>query len=178
MTDGITPVYNMNGDEGFAGGGIIWIFLLFFLLAGGNGGWGGQGGQISNDFLYTNLNSTVEQGFGQVANQVYGLNTQMLNGFSDVGSRISECCCTTNRNIDSLRYDNALNTRDIIENATANTQAILDKMCATEVAALREKLNTYEMQLSNQAQSANIINALRPFPTPAYITCSPYTPVA
>ena len=35
-------------------------------------------------------------------------------------------------------------------------------------------LLTANFQLSQQAQSANIIGTLRPFPQPAYITCSPY----
>lgn len=29
--------------------------------------------------------------------------------------------------------------------------------------------------MGNNGASANLINQLRPFPTPAYITCSPYT---
>ena len=40
-------------------------------------------------------------------------------------------------------------------------------------------LITANFQLSQQAQSANLISTLRPFPQPAYITCSPYqTPSA
>lgn len=35
-------------------------------------------------------------------------------------------------------------------------------------------LQTANFQLSQQAQSANIIGTLRPFPQPAYITYSPY----
>ena len=34
--------------------------------------------------------------------------------------------------------------------------------------------NNIQQQLSQQAQSANIINQLRPTPIPAYVTCSPY----
>ena len=37
------------------------------------------------------------------------------------------------------------------------------------------ELQTANFQLSQQAQSANLIGALRPFPQPAYITCSPYS---
>lgn len=33
---------------------------------------------------------------------------------------------------------------------------------------------TANFQISQAAQSANIIDAVRPFPQPAYITCSPY----
>jgi hypothetical protein len=37
------------------------------------------------------------------------------------------------------------------------------------------ELQTANFQLSQQAQSANLVNLLRPFPIPSYITCSPYT---
>lgn len=37
----------------------------------------------------------------------------------------------------------------------------------------REKLAA-QFQLSQQAQTANIVNELRPCAKPAYITCSPY----
>ena len=33
---------------------------------------------------------------------------------------------------------------------------------------------TANFQLSQQAQSANIVQQLRPCPVPAYLTCSPY----
>lgn len=35
-------------------------------------------------------------------------------------------------------------------------------------------MSPYQQQLAQQAQSANIIGQLRPTPTPAYLTCSPY----
>ena len=34
---------------------------------------------------------------------------------------------------------------------------------------------TANFQLSQQAQNATLISSLRPFPIPAYVTCSPYT---
>lgn len=43
-----------------------------------------------------------------------------------------------------------------------------------EIQTLRDNLQTANFQLSQQAQSANIIGQLRPTPTPAYLTCSPY----
>lgn len=35
-------------------------------------------------------------------------------------------------------------------------------------------IQSRDNQLSQQAQSANLINTLRPTPIPAYMTCSPY----
>ena len=42
------------------------------------------------------------------------------------------------------------------------------------IADLTSSLQTANFQLSQQAQNATLINALRPFPNPAYHTCSPY----
>ena len=41
--------------------------------------------------------------------------------------------------------------------------------------AKNQELQTANFQLSQQAQSANLIAELRPCAKPAYITCSPYT---
>ena len=51
-------------------------------------------------------------------------------------------------------------------------QALRDKIVAKD-----QELQTANFQLSQQAQSASLISALRPFPQPAYITCSPYQAV-
>lgn len=47
-------------------------------------------------------------------------------------------------------------------------------MTQNEIQSLRDQLQTANFQLSQQAQNAALINALRPTPIPAYQTCSPY----
>lgn len=191
-----------KGDDGFMGGNGMWVFFLFFLLAwGGNGGGLFGGGanaatnQINNDFLYTNLKSTLDMGFNQTANQNFaiqkdlaqgfnGVDMSLCQGFTGVQSAIADsrfaaqqCCCETNRNIDAVRYENAKNTCDIITAGNANTQRIIDTMTQSTIQELRDQLQAAQLSLGNAAQTTNIINAVRPFPTPAYITCSPYTAV-
>lgn len=66
---GIIPTMDVNNNDGF-GGGSSWVLLLFFLLAlGGNGLGGNQRGEISNDFMYTNLSNTMNTDFLQLSNQ-------------------------------------------------------------------------------------------------------------
>ena len=67
-----------------------------------------------------------------------------------------------------------LNTRDILENQNAGVQKILDYMCANEKQALRDRIQTLETSGIVQAQTKNLIEAIRPCPIPAYLTCSPY----
>lgn len=172
-------------DDGFGGGWGIWILIILFFIMGNRGGLGGFGGgaveTLTNEFLYTNLNNTLDRGFNQIANQNFGLQKDLCQGFNSTQMEIAnsrfaaqECCCETNRNIDAVRYENSRNTCDIITAANANTQRIIDKLNDTEVQNLRDQNLQYSLQLSQQAQSANLIATLRPTPIPAYMTCSPY----
>ena len=133
----------------------------------------------------------------------YALNTSVLNGFNgvdkslcqgfsgvnsairDLGYQAQSCCCETNRNIDAVRYENAkntcdiitsgtMNTRDIIDSQNAGFQRILDFMTNDKIESLRTELQAAQLQLGNLSQTNTIIDALRPCPKPAYITCSPY----
>ena len=186
---------NRRGGMFGGDGDGAWVFFLFFLLAWGGGGFGfgnnGYTNQINNDFLYTNLSNQLgrgQEGFTQVVNRQFDTQKDLCQGFGGVQMALSNlqhnqdsCCCTTNRNIDAVRYESSQNTCAITTNATANTQRILDKLCDMEAAAKDQRiadltagLQTANFQLSQQAQSANIINTLRPTPIPAYITCSPY----
>jgi hypothetical protein len=60
-----------------------------------------------------------------------------------------------------------MNTRDIIENQTRNTQAILDKMCQQEIQAkddligqLRQEVLFARGQASQIAQNEQIVNSI------------------
>jgi hypothetical protein len=208
----MVPVYDMNKSDGdgFMGGGAgwMWVVMLFFLLAWG-GGFGGFGGgangavnTLTNEFLYTNLNNTIDRGFNQLANQNFGIQKDicestgalqmgLCQGFNQTNAAIAEsrfaaqqCCCETNRNIDAVRAENYKNTCEITTAIHAEAEATRALINSNTMQNLRDKLadrdrelQTANFQLSQQAQSANIIGTLRPFPQPAYITCSPYQAV-
>ena len=73
-----------------------------------------------------------------------------------------------------LGYDNVDELAAGIEGMVANTiQELRDKLADRD-----RDLQTANFQLSQQAQSAALIGALRPFPQPAFLTCSPYQSVA
>lgn len=57
----------------------------------------------------------------------------------------------------------------------AEAEATRALMTANVMQELRDQLQAAQLQLGNLSQTQNIINAVRPFPQPAYITCSPYT---
>ena len=119
--------------------------------------------------------TTMLQGFA-------GVDNALCNGFNNVNNNITQarfdaqqCCCETNRNIDAVRYENARNTCDIVNAIREDGALTRAQLTATEMQNLRDQLNTANLQLSQQAQSANLINQLRPCPIPAYLSCSPYT---
>jgi hypothetical protein len=58
---------------------------------------------------------------------------------------------------------------------------INDKFCQLEMREMQNKIDTLraeksalELGLSQSAQTANIVNQLRPCPVPAYLTCNPF----
>lgn len=76
--------------------------------------------------------------------------------------------------MDSVKYENAKNTCDIINAGNANTQRIIDHLTATEMDRLRTDLQSAQFQLSQLAQTSNIVNSLRPPIVPAYNVPNPY----
>lgn len=69
----------------------------------------------------------------------------------------------------------ATNTRDIIESQNAGTRAILDYLCQEKIADLQNENQSLRLAASQQAQNSYLIEQLRPQPSPAYLTCNPYT---
>ena len=175
-------------------GSWFWIVVLFlFMFGSGNGLFNGGGSALTRAEMTDGFNNQsvlrkldgITQG---LCDGFYAMNTGMLNGFNTVGSQIAEnrfaaqqCCCETNRNIDSVRYEASKNTCDITSAIHAEGEATRALINANTMQALRDKLDdkdrelmTANFQLSQQAQSANLIAELRPCAKPAYITCSPY----
>lgn len=192
-----------NNNGMFGGEGGLWVFFLFFLLAWGNGGFGpgnnaATQGALTRAELYEGLNNQgLENGIRNIQNGLcdgfYSMNTTMLQGmngiqsqlcqgFNGVNNNIAEsrfaaqqCCCETNRNLDAVRYENARNTCDIVNAIKADGDATRALMTQNTIQELRDNLQAAQLQLGTLSQTQTIINAVRPFPTPSYITCSPYT---
>lgn len=180
-----------KSDGAFGGNGAWMMMFLFFLLAWGGNGFGGWGngaaqgaltrGELCQDMNFQSLENAVRGVQSGLCDGFYAMNTGMLNGFSGVNNAIQQaqfaaqqCCCETNRNIDAVRYENSKNTCDIVNAIKADGDATRALITQNEMQSLRDQLQTANFQLSQQAQNATIINAIRPTPVPAYVTCSPY----
>ena len=149
-------------ENGWGGGGAWWIIILFlfmFRMGGGGWGWGNRG----NDAL---TRAEMQQGFDTqeitrkldginygICDGFYAQNTTMLNGFAGVTSAVrdaqfaaQQCCCETNRNIDSVRYDAQKNTCDITTAIHAEGEATRALIQKNEMQNLRDRLQQMELR--------------------------------
>ena len=197
----LAAVCNRNdgyGNDMFGGNGAWWLIILL-LFGWGRGGYGfgggfggGQGGGYgypccgtpatqadlsaafaSNSVLsgINGIDSTLCQGFNGVNTAILqnGYNTQA--GINTLSHQIADCCCTTQRAIDGVRYDMATQscvvqntiqntTRDVIENQNANSRAILDALNANYIRTLEQENNSLRLSASQSAQNAVLMAAM------------------
>ena len=135
------------------------------------------------------LNNAITNGF-------FGVQSSLCQGFNGVSREISDCCCATQRAIDGVKYENATNTcaiqntiqnttRDVIDNANANSRAILDFLTQDKIATLTAENQSLKFAASQsaqnafitanqEAQTAELIRRLgRDCPVPAYVVPNP-----
>lgn len=146
----------------------------------------GQASAINyNNQGFSGLNTAIMSGFHGVDNAVCTLGYNMQGGFNSIGHQISDCCCTTQRAIDGVRYDMAREScdtrraiadvgRDIIDNQNANYRGLMDFMVQSKIDALQSENEALRLSASQAKQNQYLIDQLRPCPVPAYITCNPY----
>ena len=161
--------------------------------------------QLCNGFA--GVNATVNSGFSaaeianngrQMANmqQAFNSQTAITGAITGLGSQLADCCCEQRlgtcqtQNIiqnegNATRFADANNTRDIVENANRNSQAILDKLCSLEldakndtIAQLRQELmfargqasqdvQTLELKANNAITANELLAEMRSCPIPA-----------
>ena len=193
-----------NGYGGNYGGGASEIQTGFNQSAIVNG-INGLTAQVGNGF--SEVQQSLCNGFSQaeisnnarqMANMqtAFGMQTAITQGMNDLAMGLQNCCCENRASVADLKYTvatencadrQALNegVRDIIASNTAQTQAILDKLCALELDgykrendSLRTQLNmaslnasqvaqTAELRQANANQLSNLVTELRSCPIPA-----------
>ena len=131
------------------------------------------------------LNNTITNGFAGVQNTLcqgfsgvnLGLTTQgyeTRNAIDGVSRQLADCCCSIQKELLENRYINAKNTCDIIRSSENNTRAILDYLTGEKISSLQSENAGLKAQISNDRQSAYIVNALSPkCPQPAYVVQPP-----
>lgn len=142
------------------------------------------------------LNNTINNGFHGVDHAICSLGYNTQAGFNALGAQLAQCCCDTRAAIAEVKYENASNTcaiqntiqnttRDVIENANANSRAILDFLVQDKISTLTAENQALKFQASHtaqnayiaanqEAQTAELIRRLgRDNPVPAYVVPNP-----
>lgn len=134
---------------------------------------------------FAGVNAGIANGFAQaeIANNARQI-ADMQTSFG-LQSQLAQCCCDNRLGTADLKYtiateacaDRAAVTNaleNVIANQTANTQRILDTLCADKIDAKNEQIMALERQLamanlaaSQTAQTAEILAKLPASTTPA-----------
>lgn len=152
---------------------------------------GFSGAEISRCNAQANVLQTLNNNQANLSTQ---LNTIAMNQ--------QNCCCENRAGLADLKYTVATEAcadrstvsdalKDVIASNTANTQAILDKLCQQEIDALKAQNQQLQMQsylanlaasqnaqtgqilTDNAAQTTALLRALNPAPIPAYVVPNP-----
>ena len=150
---------------------------------------------LSNGFA----NAELSRANGQTAimQQMNTNNVTAMQTANALQSQIAQCCCdnreaiagvnynmamnanATQRAIENgfcqTNYNNANNTRDIIDNQNSNARAILDALSAQQLAAKDARIAEQNQQIfglqlaaSQQAQNNYLVQTLKPAPVPSF----------
>ncbi len=162
---------------------------------------------------FAGVNATVNSGFAnaetaanarQIANMqtAFGAQTAVTQGMNDIAMGLQNCCCENRASVADLKYTVATENcadrqvvsdgiRDILSATQAQTQAILNQLCADKIeekndiiAQLRSELQFARGQASQDVQTAAIQAGQRmlaneveayvaPRPIPSYTVQNP-----
>lgn len=220
---------NSGGGFGGMFGEGLWAIIILAMLGFGNGWGGGFGGggiglngaltraELYDGFAIQNIDSavrgvqqgicdstyaltnTITNGFHGVDSAICNLGYQTQSGFNSLAHQVSDCCCTTQRSIDGVKFDMArgfcdlsnvvnMQTRDIIDNQNANYRGLMDFLVSEKLASKDARIAELSNQLSQSQQNSVIRAAIdastaeiirrtgNDCPTPAYWV-NPPTPV-
>lgn len=127
-------------------------------------------GDVQNSLCagFAGVNAGIANGFAQaeIANNARQM-ADMQQNFS-LQSQLAQCCCDNRAGLADLKYTVATENcadraavsdgiRDVIASNTANTQAILDKLCALELDGVKGQLAAAQREnvgLQNQLNMA------------------------
>ena len=109
---------------------------------------------------FASAQNTMAQGFAGLNTAIVESRYQTGGQVADLAYAVKDCCCTTNRNIDSLRYDAALNTNSITNAIHAEGEATRALIQQNEVQNLRDQLSQAREIIANTAQSNAILDKI------------------
>lgn len=138
------------------------------------------------------LNNTINNGHNalarDIANGTYVIDKAITDNRYVLGNAINENRFAAqqgfngvDRNIDAVRYENSMNTNVIAKAIADDGEKTRALIVANQMQDLRDKLadrdrdlQTAQYALMTRESAAQTINAVRPFPVPAFQVGNPY----
>lgn len=145
---------------------------------------------------FSGVQQTLCQGFNGVHQGIMTSGYDTKSAISDVGYRLQDCCCQTQRAIDSVNFNMAQNTcginntiqstsRDTVDAINNVYRSLHDEIVANriedknaQIQAQQAQITALQLSASQERQNNYLIGQLKPCPIPAYITCNPYQSVS
>ena len=165
-----------GNENGWGGGNSWVLILLFAMIFGwGGGGFGfGRGNgpveqPVTESSLCNAMNfNNLENAVGRLSDNENLHMMQLSQGLSTVGyenlrnfsatqdavkdgdyalsRQLADCCCTTQRGIDGVNYNAAMNTAAINANTTAQAQKVLDAISQNKIDSLQAQVSELKIQ--------------------------------
>lgn len=178
----------INSNDGMFGGNGIWFLALLFLFGGNGFGWGGRNCAplTESDLCNANSFSELKGQVGRMNDQQAAIARQTDNAICQLGyqalqntnmleRQIADCCCTTQRAVDSVKFDMANYAAASNANTTAVGQKILDKLCGIEMAQKDAVIAQQGQRIAALEADARMCGVLRWPTSMTYSThCNPF----
>lgn len=107
--------------------------------------------------------------------------TQSVMNTSAIQNQINQCCCDNQKDIMQVRFDMATQNCGTLTAIDKLGDRLENRLTQMEMARLNEKLDAertanaiLQGRIDRAQLRTDIVNDVRPCPTPAYITCNPW----
>lgn len=160
--------------------------------------------EVSRCNSQANILQTLNSNQAATTQNINAFQANLSNQLNTIAMNQQNCCCENRAGLADLKYTVATENcadraaisdalKDVMALSTANTQAILDKLCQQEIEALKAQNQQLQMQnylaslaasqaaqtgqilTDNAAQTATLIRTINPAPIPAYVVANPYS---
>ena len=91
--------------------------------------------------VYDTTGAVKDAGYNTLG-EIRDLETAVNTGFTNM----QKCCCETQRAIDGVKYEGAINTASINQNTTAQVQKVLDAVAGNRMADMQNQINQLQLQ--------------------------------
>lgn len=180
-----------RNTDGFCGNSLLYFFAILLLFSnGGFGGWGNNRGEnyvTEADLCNANSFSELKNSIGRLNDNQAAIARQTDNGICQLGyqglqntnsiqQQLSDCCCTTQRGIDSVKFDMANYSNSLQISQMEGTQKVLDKLCAMESAQKDAIIAQQGQRIAALEADARMCGVLRWPTTASYaVNCNPFS---